>query len=129
MEWEGFVFKIDYWSKTATITEYTGGKTKIFIPGYIKENGDTFIVKFIGGHKVYVNHDDGYHGREFIGNYLYHFRIVGAFWESAITEVTVPACVTTIERLAFPRGTIIRGICGSSAEEYAKEYGYLFEPV
>ena len=58
MKWEGFVFKIDYGGKTATITKYTGTQTKIVIPASIKEDDDEFAVKFIGCYKVYVNHDD-----------------------------------------------------------------------
>ena len=126
---KGFVFKIHYLDKTATLTKYSGDKTKIIIPDHIREDGDAFVVKSISGYKIYVNHDDGYHGREFIGNKLCHFRIVGAFRKSKITDVTIPECVTNIERLAFPDGTTIHGKCGSSAEEYAKEYGYRFEPI
>lgn len=129
MEWEGFVFQIDDMDKSAMLTKYTGDKTEVVIPSHIRKNDETFIVKYVGGHKVYVNHNDGYHGREFVGNYLRHFRIVGAFWESKLTDVTVPECVTIVERLAFPSGTTIHGKCGSSAEKYAMEYGYRFEPI
>ena len=129
MDWEGFVFKIHYADKTATLTDYTGDKKKVIIPSHIKENDDSFIVKFIAGHKVYVNHDDGYLGREFVGGHLYHFRMVGAFRESTLTDVTIPESVTNIERLAFPDNITIHGKCGSKADEYAKQYGYRFVPI
>ena len=129
MKWEGFVFNIDYWGKTATITKYTGDQTKIVIPASIKEDDDEFAVKFIGWYKVYVNHDDVYHSREIVGHHLRHFRIVGAFRQSKITDVTVPESITSIERLAFPEGTVIHGNLGSNAEKYAKEYGHRFEPI
>ena len=129
MEWEGFVYRINYLDKTATITKYAGDQTKVVIPAVIKEDDDEFTVKNIGGYKVYVDHDDGYHGREFIGNKLCHFRIVGAFRKSNLTDVTVPESVTSIERMAFPHGTTIHGEPGGVAEKYANEYGHRFEPI